>query len=433
MSALMKPREDERFSQLVLRDRVHGSIYTSAEIFEAEMERIFHRTWLCLGHASEIPANGDFRIAKIGRQSVIVVRGEDGVVRVLMNRCRHRGVTMTTDESGNQKHFVCPYHGWAYENTGKLFDVPEADAYGDDMKKEAFGLTPAARVGFYRGFIFASLSPVGPSLDEHLGLSKRYIDLFLDASPLGEIDVQAGVIRTVYQGNWKFVGMDGYHPSFVHKSFFDMKRRFKPAGAGSPSKTGGSFNDDSGMLTRDLGNGHVMLDVSRVRAATYKEYLRSMEGSPGWAEYYAALVKSYGQERADTIIVWDGDPHMGLFPNMQLLGTQIRIIRPLRVDCTEVLMFPTTLRGVPDAINQKRLRYHETAYGPASHVSPDDTNIFERNQIGLAADADPWVYLARGLHRERVEADGSIVGSITDETTQRGQLKQWKALMAVPA
>lgn len=419
------------FSSLVQRDRVHGSIYTSPAVFDAEMTRIFHRTWLCVGHADEIPEPGAYRVTRLGRQSVIMIRGTDDRVRVLMNRCRHRGVALTEEETGCQRRFTCPYHGWVYDNTGELMAVPDIDGYGDLNLKE-WGLTPAPRVDSYRGFIFASLSPDGVSLDEHLGLAKGYMDLFLDVSPQGRIEVRSGVNKTTFRANWKFVGMDGYHPNYVHKTVYDIRRRKQPAGVTASSK-GEAFSDESANLTRDLGRGHAMLDVFPVRSANYENYLASMKGKPGWDEYYRAMVEAHGQKRADEVLVWAGDPHIGVFPNLQLIGSQIRLIRPVAADKTEVLMFPTLLKGVPEPINTLRLRNHEAFYGPASQGSPDDAEIFERNQIGLTAEVQPWVLLARGLNRERVDTDGSIVGSITDETTQRGQLKQWKALMGVQA
>ena len=158
-----------------------------------------------------------------------------------------------------------------------------------------------------------------------------------------------------------------------------------------------------------------------------------MAKQPGWKKYYQSLIEAYGQERTDEILIWDGDPHMGLFPNIQLIQSQIRIIRPVRADLTEVLMIPTMLKGVPDEMNELRLRKHESFYGAAGKGSPDDAEVFERNQVGLSAEVDPWVNLSRGLHRERVDPDGTIVGSMTDETTQRGQLRQWKALMGQEA
>lgn len=417
----------EDFSALVQRDRVHGAIYTSSAVFEAEMSRIFHRAWLCVGHEAEIPDAGDFRVTRLGRQSAIMVRGSDGKVRVVMNRCRHRGVALTEEETGCQKRFTCPYHGWVYDNTGELLSVPDIDGYGS-LNIAEYGLTQAPRFGAYRGFVFASLSHKGVSLDEHLGRAKSYIDLFIDVSPRGEIDVRAGVNKTTFRANWKFVGMDGYHPNYVHKTVYEVRRRKQPAGLTASSK-GEAFNDESANLTRDLGNGHVMLDVYPVRSANYRGYLDSMRGKPGWDEYYRSMVEAHGRERADEILVWAGDPHIGVFPNLQLIGSHIRLVRPVAAEQTEVLMFPTLLKGVPDPINQLRLRNHEAFYGPSSQGSPDDVEIFERNQIGLSAEVDPWVLLARGLERERIDVDGTIVGRITDETTQRGQLKQWKKMM----
>lgn len=425
------PQDD--FADLVKTDRAHGSIFTSQAVFEAEMARIFHRTWVCVGHATEIPEAGDFRVTRIGLQSVIMVRGDDDQVRVLMNRCRHRGVSLTEKETGCQKLFTCPYHAWTYDNKGALLSIPSREGYGPDMRMEDFGMTPAPRMGLYRGFVFASLHPSGPTLDQHLAKARTYIDLFLDVSPLGEIDARSGVNKTLVHANWKFVGMDGYHPPIVHQTFFNVLQQ-KRRQAGEISSGGNkTWSDASGNRTRDLGNGHVLLDVYPTRKAQYPHYLESMAKRPGWNEYYRSMVQAYGQARADELLIWEGDPHMGLFPNVQLIQAQIRIIRPVRADLTEILMFATTLKGVPDEINEMRLRRHESFYGPASKGSPDDAEVFERNQVGLSADVNPWVYLARGLHRERVEPDGTIVGSITDETTQRGQLRQWKALMAQPA
>ena len=86
--------EGLRIVPLVRDDRVHGTIYTDPAIFEEEMERIFHRGWVFVGHEGEIPSPGDYRTCRLGRQPVIFVRGADGAVRVLMNRCTHRGTVV---------------------------------------------------------------------------------------------------------------------------------------------------------------------------------------------------------------------------------------------------------------------------------------------------------------------------------------------------
>ena len=420
------------FAELVQTDRVHSAIYTDPAVFEAEMERIFHRAWLCLGHEGEIPNPGDYRATTIGRAPVLMIRGDDGRVRVFMNRCRHRGMTVCEAETGNEKFLRCWYHGWVYRNTGELEDVPLPQAYGPEFRRQDFSLTPVPRMDTYRGFVFASLAQDGPSLLDHLGVARRYLDIFVDASPTGQIDVTAGVHRTRYRGNWKFVGMDGYHPHYTHRSVMDSwKRRSGGTLADTHHiKHGDPFADESGNLTRDAGNGHVLLDMFPTRLAHVDGYLDGLRKRPGGDDYIAAMFQAYGPERGRELLAWAGDPHVGIYPNLQLIGIQIRIIRPPAADDTEVLMFPALLKDVPPSINELRLRQHESFYGPAGAGAPDDAELFERNQEGLRATVEPWVYLARGLHREKRDTDGTLIGMPGDETTQRGQLRAWKRLMS---
>src|SRR5438552_204935 len=115
---------------------------------------------------------------------------------------------MTNLDIGSRvERFRCGYHGWTYDTTGKLVHVPGAEAYGPEFRVEHIGLTPIPRVDRCRGFVFASLDPGAPSLSEHLGRAVELIDYAVDASPVGELQVDGGVYRTTYHGNWKFVGM----------------------------------------------------------------------------------------------------------------------------------------------------------------------------------------------------------------------------------
>src|SRR5262249_46179216 len=125
--------------------------------------------------------------------------------------------------AGNANFFRCQYHGWTYANDGSLVGVPFPDAYGEDFVKEELGLTRVETVGTYRGFVFASLSPDVPPFEEYLGADARaMIDRFCDLSPAGELDVSAGAHKSSFRGNWKFVGMDGYHAPVVHRSMQDV-------------------------------------------------------------------------------------------------------------------------------------------------------------------------------------------------------------------
>lgn len=414
--------------RLVERGRVHSSIYTDPAIFELEFERIFHRSWVYIGHASEVRQAGDFRLRTIGRQPVILVRGNDGVVRVLMNRCRHRGAVVCEVEAGREKVFRCWFHGWTYDNTGKLLSVTAPEGYGEDFRTDENSLTPAPRVESYRDFVFASLSSEGPPLRDYLARAAAMIDLLVDASPERQIDVNAGCNKTVYKGNWKLVGMDGYHPNFVHASVVALWQRKANSGMGATHRSD-PFDGKAPTYARDLGNGHAMIDLRNHRLEHFPEYSKFLATVPGGKEYIDAMFARDSAERAKLLLAIAGDPHIGIFPNMQIIHNQIRIINPLAVGETEVVMFPVLLKGVSPQINALRLRQHESFYGPASAGSPDDGEIFERAQRGMLAQVNPWINLSRGLSRETIDSDGSIVSNVTDEVTQRAQVRQWLALM----
>ena len=98
-----------------------------------------------IAHESEIPKPGDFVTRPIGRQPVVVVRGVDGMCRLLTNRCTHRGALICEVERGNQSHFRCFYHGWTYDNTGKLVHIPKDDAYPADFDRDELADAGSAR------------------------------------------------------------------------------------------------------------------------------------------------------------------------------------------------------------------------------------------------------------------------------------------------
>jgi hypothetical protein len=97
---------------------------------------------------------------------------------------------------------------------------------------------------------------------------------------------------------------------------------------------------------------------------------------------------------------------------------------------TYVFLYPTLLKGVAPQMNAARLRGHEAFFGPAGKGAVDDLEMFERNQAGLSAQVDPWLILSRGRQRERRDSDGTLIGQMTDEVTQRGIWRQWKRMMS---
>jgi nitrite reductase/ring-hydroxylating ferredoxin subunit len=196
--------------------------FNEPRIHEAELDRIFMRAWVFVGHESEVPARGDYVQRRIGRDPFVLVRGEDGELRVLFDACRHRGAMVCRAERGNAALFRCPYHGWTYKNTGELAGVPfMRAAYGSELDKSKLGLFAAPHVESLHGLVFASLDPEAPTLSEYLGDMKWYLDMIWGQCRDGW-DTVGDPQRYVLPGNWKtaaenFAG-DDYHTFYLHRS-----------------------------------------------------------------------------------------------------------------------------------------------------------------------------------------------------------------------
>jgi phenylpropionate dioxygenase-like ring-hydroxylating dioxygenase large terminal subunit len=407
---------------------VHSDVYTSPEVFDLEMEKIFHRGWVYVGHESEIPQPGDYMLKWIGSQTVIMNRDDKGKLHLFMNRCRHRANSVCQFEQGNSAFFRCAYHGWTYKNSGELIGVPfKEGAYGENFQRENFSLVEA-RMGVYRGFIWGNLSPDGISLDEHLGAAaKKAMDLFCDASPEGEIILRQGSVKGLIYANWKFQGGDGYHPPFTHQANFMWMRNKRRGERKNPMLTMGKIEE--GFLARDLGHGHYRLDLSSAGQGVKLP-------DTGWArEYREAMVKRYGKERAEFVIRTGGNPHTIFMPNLHLVNNDVRVLRPIAVDKFEIHFYTAFLKGAPHELNEQRMRDTEDRMGPAGSVNPDDVDMFERNQFGMRQTVNPWKFMGRGMDRERIDEDtntpeayrmnGTLTGHYADEVTQRAQLRWW--------
>src|SRR5690349_19045113 len=173
---------------LVEDDRVHRDVYTSPEIFQLEMERLWSRTWIYVGHASQVPNPGDFITLDIAAQPVIMVRHSDGTIRVLLNRCAHKGTKVVYDFAGNTgKTFRCPYHAWTYRTDGTLLNIPLKEGY--EGARLPAGLHPIGNVEIHRGFVFARLADKGLGFREYFGDSLSSIDNLADRSPEGELEI----------------------------------------------------------------------------------------------------------------------------------------------------------------------------------------------------------------------------------------------------
>ena len=176
-------------------------IFVDQAIYDEEMEKIFGRAWLMVAHESLVPKKNDFFLSYMGQDPVIVTRDSENKVHVILNMCRHRGNRVTRADDGNAKRFMCTYHGWTFENDGRLTHIPgEQEAYYGAIDKSEMGLIEA-RVEIYAGIIFACWDKGAPSLEAWLGDARWYLDLTFNHNDAGMIAI--GPQKWIEQCNWK--------------------------------------------------------------------------------------------------------------------------------------------------------------------------------------------------------------------------------------
>jgi len=133
--------------------------YTSTEIFNEELERIFYSKWIYVACEPDLPNPGDYVALKIGARSIFLQRTERGEVLGFYNVCRHRGHELVQGEKGNnRKRLLCPYHNWSYDLSGNLVNARGMNA---DFPKENFGLNPI-EVAVIGGLIYVCLTTPAP-------------------------------------------------------------------------------------------------------------------------------------------------------------------------------------------------------------------------------------------------------------------------------
>ncbi|MEM7567343.1 MAG: Rieske 2Fe-2S domain-containing protein, partial [Pseudomonadota bacterium] len=210
---------------LVREADVHRDVYISPDVFELEQRHLFRNCWMYLGHASQVPEPGDYLTETIAGQPLLMVRGEDRVVRVFHNRCPHKGTRLTAEPCGHAgRHFRCPYHAWTFDLDGALHSIPLKKGYedtgfeGSDAER---GLTPVAAMHEHREFVFVRLNEEGLSFEEFFGESLSSIDNMVDRSPEGRLVCDGAPLRYLHKCNWKMLvdnQTDTCHPMVAHES-----------------------------------------------------------------------------------------------------------------------------------------------------------------------------------------------------------------------
>ncbi|MBM7459067.1 benzoate 1,2-dioxygenase large subunit [Rhodococcus coprophilus] len=374
------------------RHQIRRDVFTDEEIFELEMKHIFEGNWVYLAHESQVPNVGDYFTTYIGRQPVVISRDKEGELHCLINACSHRGAMLCRRKTDNRTTFTCPFHGWTFRNNGKLLKVkdPRDAGYPEQFNTDgSHDLRTVARFENYRGFLFGSLNPDVPSLEDHLGDTTKIIDMIVDQSPEG-LEVLRGSSTYTYDGNWKLQaenGADGYHVSATHWNYAATTARrtagestneTKAMDAGTWGKQGGGYYS--------FDHGHLLLWM--------------WWGNPEDRPLYPrrdALAAEFGEKKAEFMV--GASRNLCLYPNVYLMdqfSSQIRHFRPISVDKTEVTIYCIAPKGEGPEARTNRIRQYEDFFNATGMATPDDLEEFRSCQKTYLATAAPWNDMSRG-------------------------------------
>lgn len=380
--------------------RVRRDIYTDPGIFDLEMKHIFERTWNYVAFESELPKANDFVTRHIGRTPVLVTRDARGRLGAFINACRHKGATVCRLEQGTARYHVCPYHGWAYDASGKNVDIKDraTGAYTAAFEADNHDLIPVAALDTYKGMIFASLSVDVPVLADYLGGIRPFLDLHLEQSPHG-MEIIPGRAPYRYRGNWKLQlenALDPYHVTTTHASLGVLQER-RSAGQGHKEAQREDWN-----VRNTLDSGGYEFEYGH--SATWNGV-----GQPERRPLYVAIEElraRVGAKMAEWMLYQRNGV---LFPNLQVsdaVAPLFRTFRPISVDLTELRSFVIAPRGERPELRSRRLRQFEDAVNPGGFATPDDVMVYSECQKGFQASTLDWLQgHERGQTSRRPGAD----------------------------
>ncbi|TDC68540.1 aromatic ring-hydroxylating dioxygenase subunit alpha [Actinomadura sp. GC306] len=362
-------------------------IYNDPEVFAAERDAIFARSWVFLAHESEIPQVGDYVVRRVMENSFIVSRAADGAVHAMFNMCLHRGMQVCRAEQGNASHFRCPYHGWSYRNDGRIVGLPfHREAYGGEagFNKRGQRLLPAPAMDTLNGLIFVSLDPEAPPLREFLGDFAFYLDYYTRQSPSG-VEV-LGPQRWRIKANWKigaenFAG-DMYHTPQTHASVVEIGLFREPKA--EKRKDGTTYWATGGGGT-----------TYKLPPGTLEERLRYV-GYPD--EMIDRMKRTWSAEQLD-LVGRDGFmvSAASVFPNLSLVHNWPRVAdsddvlpfvslrqwQPISEDETEVLSWFLVDKEAPEEFKALSYKAYLMCFGSSGMFEQDDVE----NWVSLTATA----------------------------------------------
>lgn len=432
-----------RVSDLVDVDSgvISRNIFVNEQIHKLELEYLFPRAWLFVGHASQVPNPGDFFSSWMGSDPVLMTRDAKGEVYILLNSCRHRGMRVCRYDEGNTMQFTCPYHAWSYSMDGSLVDVPGdlhgvphmKSAYHGRLEKEKWGLVRCPRVHNYKGLIFASWDENAPEFDDYVGDFRFWLDNLADAfdGREGATEVFRGVLKWRIRSNWKFVAEnflgDTYHGASTHASVEAVG--IGPGGRGKrrhgERQNQGGFS--KGRLKTSFRLGHGASDNLDYELP-YPEF-----AEPKLTEYFQHAWDVRAEKLRSEGRALGGRGPATLFPNMSFAAgfpRSILVAHPISPTETEVWRWFLVDKDAPDFVRDWLREYYMRYGGPAGMTEQDDMENWDyatQASLGVVARRYPYNY-QQGLGEERLsDLDGAVHSdhAIAGEVNARAFYRRW--------
>lgn len=427
-------------------------IYFDEDLYRAEQQQVFSKGWIPLGHEDMIRAPGDYVTNYMGEVPVILCRNDEGEIRVLINRCRHRGNEVCLFDRGNMNKFTCSYHGWVYDLDGQLVGVPqERQLYEGGLDRRSWGLESAPHVMNFKGLIFASLSPDVPPFGEWFGEDVLWwLENFVLGEPVGGLEALPGWHRYRSPGNWKlmaenFIG-DNYHVPMTHNSWARTARQLRENHVDMPMVTSPlpirtkepTYEGTAGYgVSCPLGIGAIRLYSD----AMYERDLREAEElGPDVVEWLRDRQSRMNKALSEVEPKPYGFINGLLFPNLGLMGyispmigRHFLLFHPRGVEEHEIWQWTMVEREAPDVVKELAVQRTYQGQHMAGVIAPDDVENFERVVEAMRAPRTwqlPLNFQVRitGDHDQMPGLPGNI-GDEPSEVNQREFYRFWLELM----
>jgi ethylbenzene dioxygenase alpha subunit len=408
----------------VERGIIDRRIFWDRELYDAELARVFARSWLFVAHESQLPNPGDYVTTSMAEDAVIVARDDAGDVNVFLNSCPHRGNRVCFADSGNGRRFTCNYHGWQFGLNGDLKTMPKIGLYRDTPGFDfaEWGLK-RARVESYKGLLFATFDPDLPALDVWLGDFRWYMDAFLDVEEGGTEFLPGPATRSVIACNWKFpadnfVG-DIYHALWTHLGSIEP-------GLGGPGKVDLS-NENSWQVSVN-GHGFEFNDSFTGNAIGMgdRDILRYMRSRQ---ESIAARLGAFRSK------LWGTSGSANIFPNFAFLPGYFtfRTFQPRGPLETEIHAWTLVPKSMPEAMKDRIRRGSLRTFSPGGLFEMDDGENWEHSTRANAGYVTRTQKLCYSLAPPGEVGEAGLPGTLSkgqlNDANQRAFYRRWLEMM----